>query len=705
MPALRIRIAALATVLAAAADVGASQFYVFPVKEIEGIGPQAPAGTRPLIDPRVRALLDASVQRELAAQLTAQLAAAYPDSTVHAAQVREALRGSYRQLDDDSLVCGEGFTAPLRRSYAAVLGVSRASWYEVPREGGRVELLLPITLTLQLVKPDGAKVAYAVSETLYSPFTFAQSELGSAATAKVVADGVLTGLRQQVASLVQAARGGFQPKETPVRIVGKTQGVLVADQGFEIGFRDGDEPMAVHRSSGREVLFKVLSVDSGYAVLRSLQGDAAPGDEFTFVFETQADDSRKPRLLPLTGEDPSQAWTHAVADVFAKSVGLKAAFQIAPVDVHFMGVMDAIRRQARCAPWDKVPSARQILDSRTDAPDYFVRFELARSPVATQAGTGGTKTVDSFVTTVSAQVVDRQGSVLFSEIAHDEYRLERTAGQGLSLASAQEVSLKNATAALAQRFVANVQFAPGEFRIASATRNRFVASGLALHEGGPQPAYEVLRPLDTKVRGRPVHWRLALGEATQPPVADGGGVSFSYSRLEDEPRAGDVLRVRDLPRGGQTRISECREAYRAPQSAEADYLLPMVRHAAYRSSRHLLTLGGDAWLTQANRLLEAGYFKLRVAPPPATEVCMRPGYAVRVEASQCAGTICTAQVLAATTLIQERAGERVANAVQAEKISLDGFTEPQSGNFVGLKAYESAMKNLPKLTAKLNPTK
>lgn len=700
-----IRALALVTALAATGCASASQFYVFPVKEIEGISKQAAESSRPLIDARVRKLLGEELQRELTTHLTAQLAQAYPESIVNAAQVREALSGSYRHIDNDSQVCGEGFAAPLRRSYAAVLGVSRASWYEVPREGGRVELLLPITLNLQLVKPDGAKVAYAVSETLYSPFSFVQSELASGAADQIIVEKLVAGLRQQVASLVQAARGGFQPKETPVRVVGKGQGVLVADQGFEIGFKDGDEPLAVHRASGREVLFKVLSADSGYAVLRTLQGEAAPGDEFTFRFETQADDSRKPRLLPLTSEDPSQAWTHAVTDVFAKSIGMKAGFQIAPVDVHFAGVMDAIKRQARCAPWDKVASASQIFSNRTDAPDYFLRFDLSRSPVATQAGLGGTKTVDSFVTTLSAQVVDRQGNVLFSEIAHDAYRLERTAGQGLSLASAQEVSLKNATTALAKHFVENVRFAPGEFRIASVTRDGFVAAGLALPEGAAQPAYEVLRPLDIQVRGRPVQWRLVLGEGTQPPTPEAGGVRFSYSRMDDEPRAGDLLRVRDLPRSGQARISECREAYRAPQSLEADDLLPLVRHAAYRSSQHLVTLSGSAWLDQANRLLEAGYFKLRVAAPPATEICMRPGYAVRIEANQCTGTACSAQVLAATTLIQERAGERVANAVHAERISLDGFTEPQAGNFVGLKAHKSAMKNLPKLTAKLNPTK
>jgi hypothetical protein len=702
---IRQRFVALLFISACASSVDASQFYVFPVKEIEGVGAHTGAGSRPLVDPRVRSLLGEAVQRELATQLTAQIAAAYPESAVHAAQVREARRGAYRHIDDDSLVCGTGFTVSLTRSYAAVLGVTRASWYEVPREGDRVELLLPITLSLQFVKPDGAKVAYAISETLYSPFSFSRAEMGTEAMTRIVSERVLNGLRQQVAALVQAARTGFQPKETPVRMVGRAQGVLVADQGFEIGFRAGDELEAVHRANGSTAVFKVLSVDSGYSVLRTIQGEAAPGDEFSFLFAEPADDSRKPRVLPLTSEDPGRAWTNAVAEVFGKSVGMRAAFQLTPVDVHFQGTLDAIRRQARCAAWDKVKSAKQISDNRTDAPDYFLRFEMSRSPVATQAGLGGVKTADSFITAVAAQVVDRGGNVLFSEIAHDGYRLERTAGQGLSLAAAQEISLKNATIALAQRFVDNVRFTPGEFQVSAVGKDSFAVTGLSLPPDAQLPAYEVLRPLGVQVRGRPAFWRLALDEGTKAPVSDGRSVTFSYSRLEDAPRPGDVLRVRDVPRGGQTRMSECREAYRAPQSAEADYLLPLVRHAAYRSGQHLLSLHGDDWTGPANQLLEAGFFRDRVTSGQPTEVCMRPGYAVRVEPGACTAASCTTRVLAATTLIQERAGERVANAVQAETLSLDGFTQSQAESLVGLRAYESVLKNLSKLTARLNPNK
>jgi hypothetical protein len=78
---------------------------------------------------------------------------------------------------------------------------------------------------------------------------------------------------------------------------------------------------------------------------------------------------------------------------------------------------------------------------------------------------------------------------------------------------------------------------------------------------------------------------------------------------------------------------------------------------------------------------------------------------VKVEGQKCERQACSAQVLAATTVIVQKGAERVGNYVQAEKISFDGFAESQGANFVGLKAYESVQKSLQKLTDKLNSAK
>jgi len=351
--------------------------------------------------------------------------------------------------------------------------------------------------------------------------------------------------------------------------------------------------------------------------------------------------------------------------------------------------------------WDKYPSTQQIFEARQDAPDYFLRFSLARSPTTRASGLGGVNTVEAFVTSVGAQVVDQRGNVLFSEMGHDPYRLERTGGEGLSLSSAQEVSLKNATTDLARRFVERVVFEPGDFRIVNVDDNRMVVSGLTVPEGLAL-AYTVLRPLDIKVRGKPTFWQLSLGEGTQPPVSAAGDMVVSYSKLDTPPQAGDILRVLNVPRKGQSRVAECEQPYRALGTALLDNVLPIVRHAAYRSTKHQLVLTDPLFYSETNDLLNAGFFKLRLQPPASSDTCMKPGYLVKLEASRCEAGNCSAQMLAATTLIVEKASARIANFVQAESIQYSGFSENQGENFMGYKAYESVIKNIQKLVEKLN---
>jgi hypothetical protein len=290
--------------------------------------------------------------------------------------------------------------------------------------------------------------------------------------------------------------------------------------------------------------------------------------------------------------------------------------------------------------------------------------------------------------------------VLFSEIGHDTYRLEKTTDQGLSLDNAQEVSLKNATLEMTRQFAQRVRFQPGEFKITSVDKTRFSVAGLAWPEGGAAPVYEVLRPLDVQVHGKPTFWQLELGEGTEAPAAKGSTTTFSYSVLDEAPRVGDIVRVLDMPRAGQIRVTECAQPFVGTGSLPADDLLPLVRHAAYRSTRYQVRLAGDTFFTDANKLLEAGFFKRRLEPAAATEVCVKPGYAVKPESGQCAAGKCSAQVLVASTLILDKAGERTGNVVQAERVSFEDVTEDARDGLIGFTAHDTVRKHLPKLIDK-----
>jgi hypothetical protein len=699
---------ALVSVLAAwfvAAPVKASDFYVFPVKELEGAGQTSNNSLRPLLDPRALSLLTPPSQKEILTHFVDELAKTYPKSIVGPRQVRDVLSGKHQFVNDDSLACGAGFVAPLRRSYAVVIGITRASFYEVPREGGRVEVLIPITLNIQLVKPDTAKVVASASDTLYSPFLFSAEELKSESVKAKITEVVTRGVKRQVSDLISEIRKNFNPQETVVKLLEKSGDVFVVDKGYEVGFKTGDELVAIKKSDNSELIFKVVNADAGFSVLRPMLGSPRTGEDYLFVFEGAADDSRKPRVLPVTSAREGRGWTPAVSDILVKDIGFKAPFQITPVDVNFKDTMESISRQANCVPWDKFPSAKTVFDSRLDHPQFLLKLDFARSAVAEQKGVGGVKTTENFVSGVTANLVDLDGNVVFSELGVDNYKIERTAGQGISQLSAFEISLKNATTDLSKRLLANIKLDPTEFKISKIEKNQFLAEGLVLPEGQKKLAYDVVRPLGVKISGKEVFMRLELGEGQEPPMAVEGGTLLSYSKLVDEPKRGDLIRVANLPRKGQALMSECPEIYKAPGTLDADFKIPFVRHSSYKSGRHKVRVVDTAFYEDANTLLQAGFFKYRVPPPAQTEICVRSGYLLKVENSECSADSCKAQILSAITLIQEKSGTRVGNSVQAEKIQLEGFTKDQQENFISFKAFENVSKSIRGLTEKFSSNK
>ncbi len=687
-----------------ASQASASQFFVFAVKELEGVSNSIPPERRPLIDRRVREIMSPELQQSLVTSFAQRIAAAYPSSTVHAKQVRNTRSTkSFQYVDQDSQQCGDNFFVPVQQSYAAVVGITRGSWYEVVRPGGVIEVLIPITLNLQLVKPDRARVVYSISETLYSTFRFANRSELQAGVGTLIRSNVASGLNQQINDLINRMKAGFQPKETVVTLVGRSGGVIVADKGFEVGFVDGDSPVAVNRKTGAEVIFTVMAAESGYAVLKETDTKVSVGDEFIFKFEEAANDSRKPRVMPVVSVAANDL-TSAVADLFAKDIGFGAAFQIAAVDSNFKDTQDSIERMANCVSWKDFEAVRKDFESRQDAPDFFLKFDYSFTPVVLESGAGGVETRESFVATVAAILVDRKGAVVHAEIGQDVHRLIKKGGRGLDINNAKEVALKNATAAAAKKFIANVKFQPAEFAITAANKSSFSVEGLAIPEGADL-SYEVLRPLDVKVAGKPTFWRIAFDPADSAPKVEGPRVTFGYLGKDTEIRRGDRLVVANMPRRGQTRLSECPSHYVAPGSDPSDFLIPVIRQSAYASQRFQVTVSKEDYYTNANALLQEGKFKLKLSPPAPGEVCLRPGYLVRREASNCSGAECSFEMLSAATIILEKAGQRVGNFVQAERISVKGVAGPQVENFAALRAAESVSNNLPKLVEKLNQGK
>jgi len=640
-PALHLAAGLLAVAFSAAAAAG--PFYLFPVKEIEGLEKAASASARPLIDPAfvkrfLSGELGQTAQRNVLEQFVADLGSAYPASIIHPRQVYDINVGSGHQfVNDDTQACKKAPSFNVTDTYAVLIGITRASIYEVVK-GDTVEVLIPVTLNLQFIKPHLAKVVYTLSETLYSPFRFSKAEYASGAVDALMRDVLVKNIKTQVGSLVASAKGAFNPKDVSIRLADKDGKFYVTDKGIEAGFVKGEQVEA-HDGAGKDSIFNVLYADSGYAVLTLADGAASVGSSLDFVFEKSADDSRKPRLMPVISNRPEEAGISAIAEIFSKDIGFKASFQLSPVDVNFGQTKLLVTRAANCVTWQKIPSMAEASGERKDAPDFFLKFTPAVSPVTLLSGSGGTKTSERFHALVTAQVINQFGKVVFSEIGDNDYAIDKVNGAGLGVQQAQAISLKNATQKLAANFIANVRFSPKDYRVAKADKDRLWVEGLQGVSPSDKLTFDVLHPLSAKVNGKTPVMDLDVSPGAAELATDGELTGLPYSAANPalpKPQRGDLVRLYSQLTPGATKVQDCSDPTYIGKNnvVEVDYLTPLLRHAVYKSKKFASYIGDPAFYADANQLLKQGLFGMQLEKP-AVELCAQPGYAIREDALQC----------------------------------------------------------------------
>jgi hypothetical protein len=682
----------------------AADWFIFPIREIEGfIAKDKGIASRALVDPRAQDLFVPQAQAQIVSAFTSTTAAHYPNSVVHASQIGDAIKGKY-SYSVSGVTCGKDFVAPISRSYAVVLGVSRASYYEVDR-GENVEILIPITLNAQLIKPERTKIVFSVSSTEYTPFVLNKKEVGTPAANAAMTDLLTKNTIAQMKNLLESVKKNFNPKETPVKLVDKAGDFFVADKGFEVGFNIGElvEARLAKNKDADPLLFKVLSTESGYSILKIAQGKPSIGEDYLFVFESPADDSSKPKLMPVFSAKDGKQWSAAVSDLFTKDIGFKAPFQLVNVDLNFSDTMSAITRQANCLQLEKYPSVKNTFDSRDDHPNYFIRFEMSQTPVFINYGQGGVKANESFATFLSAQVVDKNGQVIFSEAGRDSYTIERTGKQGISQFNAFEISLKNSVIDLTKNFLNNVKLDPKEFSVTSVKGGKFSIKGLELPPG-QDIVFEVHRPLSAKINAKTAYMRLLIDKGAEAPITSGGSTVFSYSMAPDYPevKPGDIVKIVTLPKPNAPAVTACGSKYLGKDSLEADHLLPVINQVAYQSSKYLVSILDSDFYSDTNQLLKNGFFKLRLAAPKAPELCFKPGYVVAKKEATCERSLCNLKFLTGMKLVLEKGGAEVKEISFGEQTALSNVPEAQISNSLAYRSMLSASTIAAELTKRFN---
>jgi len=677
-----------------------SPFYVYPISTIDGL---TNATDNALIDPRVREILGEDAVRKIADTFVKSTADAFKGAVVSGTQVREsfAVGASYRYMPVAECSDDRAFSVPIKRAYAAVLGITRGSIYTVDKKGV-TELLIPVTLNLQIWKPEKSKIAFSVADTIYTPFRFATSEVQSPAAKALIQTTLLENINQQVAFLVRESAKSFKPKESVIKVLGKDGAYVVVDGGMEAGFSVADGQISGNllgrpgATGDDEIIFEVISAVSGYAILKPASGGATPaqvqvlrsGAQLRFEFESDSDDSEKPVLLPITGFDAASADENSAAEIFSKSVGFASKFQILTVSRSATETHQIIKNQTRCASWDKYDVKAQGTQ-RKDMPSFFAKFDLQQTDVLRKEGDGGVKTEDEFAVLASVKLLDQKMNVHYSEVAVEPYRLTKTAGQGLQEKNAVQVATKNALLRLSANFAKDAKLESRELRIAKVDGPKLwvPAPGITL-EQLDAAKLSFYRELTVVVGGKKVLLPLRLGESSAMELV-GSDLVATFSKIDNEyvPKAGDLVRFAGLSKPAALKIARCEgEDFVSDRTVIkpkfASVFIENAINASPRLQMQELTEGLDV---RINTLLSSGMFRADIKSAQRPVACFQPGFAIRVDTPKCEAGFCNASVLnGLITRFRLPAGQKDIQA--AQRTAVEGVPEVQRDQYLSLQS-------------------
>lgn len=682
-----------------------SQFYLFPVGVLDGISGNSKNPT--LNKGIVEALTDNVTQpdAQIIKHFQAAVLKAFPQSTVSPTQIAEtATGGSYEYIDAVGSQCDKKFKVPITASYAVVLSVTRASEYRNER-AGQIDIQIPITLTLQIIKPDRGRVAYTLTDTQYSPFIFTKEEVNLPATKDIIRKRVIANMFSQVDYLVSEAKKVFNPKSNEVKIIGKSGKYFVLNGGYEIGFNIKNPEIEAFNTEkpNEQYLVKVISAKSGHTIVREMQGKLEEGMSLSFIFESNADDSSKPGLMPITNFDQQGQKSDlqtAMAQQFIKNLGFSSRFNIVPVNTSYKSIMDTIQSQVFCdVDWGKYPASNPIKGSRTDLPQFYAKFDVESSKIYRNDGAKNaqgisTESEEDFAIATSVSLIDSKMRVHYSEAVVEPYKIRRVNGSGLSIQSAQDVAVQNAVLKLANNFSKNAKLEVRDLNINKIEGNKLWVSAKGL--GALDiTTFTVYRELGVEFKGQKVLLPLELGEGVEPLSQQGDELVISFSTVTTEtplPRKGDKIRLEGLAKPGAVNVQRCalpdfsieRSVY------QPKYTRLFVEAGINNSTKLQLIETSEEVHSSIIKMLDVGNFKSdSITKANPSNLCFQVGSALRPDVQNCESGRCKATVVNGLIVRFGSTGTTPSQQVQAaQKTEITNIQENQLNEFYG---YSSMM--------------
>jgi len=552
---------------------GEFQYYVFPMQDIIGVpnGQQSTYGSlinKQALDDLLFPLPANSDQRRIGRDTFHQyfqqkLRDTYPGATVHPTQI-EAQGGVSKYQFAPNRGCSSDsglFKAPIEDAYAVSLGLTRLSLFRNDYDK-YVQVFVPVTFTVQFIRPHGLQVVFSKSHTEYVGREFTKQESLDAsgnfntATRQLLRDAVSGASMRSVDALMQSAKVGFSPKQAPVAVIDWKGDVVVLDKGPEAGFISNQTFEVSLPNEKESRFFQVLRTQQGWTVGKFEDGmpKLSKGMKLNFTFTSTGKDDSKPDLMPLivskvksVGVISDEETRNSIVEYFSSSVGFNAPFNLTSANSTLENIADDIKRDANCVDpkkYEKMPGISRASIVERQTPPFFLTFDVAKStPFRTEFG-GGAKSREVFRMVAGIRIFDQEKSIVHSTLSDYKAENEVAYGKGLNLKEVEEIALKNVSMLAAKSLIANLKITPKEFVVDAVGPGRIKlakAAGYNFEKGA-----SLLRPLGLKVNGNPVYTPFSefdVGlDLDAPSQLEGQDLWINVKDPKKLIKQGDVLR-------------------------------------------------------------------------------------------------------------------------------------------------------------------
>ncbi len=329
-----------------------------------------------------------------------------------------------------------------RNTLVTSLQISRASNYSIDKVDGTSDIYIPVSGSLYFSNVVTGEVLYTASATFYYQTTVAGT--GSSLSSEKLQPMFMSAYRGLVGELLGKAKQQFNPKVVSATVKQEWNGLYVLDRGEDQGVTKGD---SISDEEGNTL--DVVYSSAGYSVGEINLGKVTVGKIFSKETNLSLSDIKKPRVMILVDKSPEGFPAEILRQLFSDALGSKAPVSVVQVNELFSQVL--LTAFSKTSLSDDYSSKREL-------PDFFIRLSIPESTDFELPTSLKHKTLRTYNTIATAELVDKSGRVLYAASGEDKIVDEVTAGMSFDRSSRLEVSVKNSLINLASRMGSELKF-------------------------------------------------------------------------------------------------------------------------------------------------------------------------------------------------------------------------------------------------------